>query len=113
MYTGADGSFVRHAADSGAQGLVVEGVGAGNVNADVYKAIQYALGKKIPVVISSRVYNGAVEPIYGDLGGGKTLEDAGCILANNLMGTKARLLLMLGITQYGNDITKLRKLFNN
>lgn len=106
--------MVRHAVDSGAQGgLVVEGVGAGNVNANVYKAIQYALGKKIPVVISSRVYYGAVEPIYGDAGGGKTLEDAGCILAGDLIGTKARLLLMLGIARYGNDTAELRKLFSN
>ncbi len=112
-YAGADGSFVRYAVDSGAQGLVVEGVGAGNVNADVYKAIQYALGKNIPVVISSRVYYGAVEPVYGDIGGGKTLENAGCILAGDLMGTKARLLLMLGIARYGNDTAELRKLFSN
>ena len=112
-YAGADGNLVRNAVDSGAQGLVIEGLGAGNVNAQVYEAIKYAIGKNIPVVISSRVYYGSVEPIYGGPGGGKTLSDSGCILAGDLMGTKARLLLMLGIAHYGNDTAELRKLFQD
>ncbi len=110
-YAGADGRFVRHAIDTGAAGLVVDGVGAGNVDAKMYEAIQYALGKDVPVVISSRVYYGAVEPIYGDQGGGKTLVDAGAILAGDLMGSKARLLLMLGLMHHGNDADELRRLF--
>lgn len=110
-YAGADGRFVRHAVDSGAQGLVVDAVGAGNVNRDVYKAIEYALSKNIPVVITSQVYYGAVEPVYGDAGGGKTLLDKGCILGGDLAGAKARLLLMLGIAAHGNDQAQLKKLF--
>lgn len=111
MYAGSDGGFIRHAVDNGAQGLLIEGVGSGNVNAEMFKAIEYALSKKIPVVISSRVYYGSVEPVYGDVGGGKTLQDAGCILAGDLIGTKARLLLMLGLMQYGNDPARLKALF--
>jgi L-asparaginase len=57
------------------------------------------------------VYYGAVEPVYGDQGGGKTLADAGCILAGDLIGHKARLLLMLGLAEHGNDTAKLRTLF--
>ena len=110
MYAGADGRFIRHAVDTGAQGLVIEGVGAGNVNSEMFEAIKYAISKKVPVVISSRVYYGSVKPIYGDKGGGKMLEDAGCILAGDLMGTKARLLLMIGLMHYGNDIAKLKDL---
>ncbi|MEM6580565.1 MAG: asparaginase [Pseudomonadota bacterium] len=112
-YAGADGSLIRYVVDSGARGLVVEGVGAGNVNASVFEAIQYALQRDIPVVISSRVPRGAVRPVYGDAGGGKTLEEAGCILAGDLMGEKARLLLMLGVAHYGNDAERLRTLFNS
>jgi L-asparaginase len=111
MYSGDDGSFVRHAVDSGAQGIVVEGVGCGNVNAATNEAVQYALSKKIPVVISSRVYYGSVEPVYGDKGGGETLENEGCILAGNLKADKARLLLILGIGRYGNNLKELGKLF--
>lgn len=111
MYAGSDGRFIRHAVDTGARGLVVEGVGAGNVDAAMFEAIKYARAKDIPVVISSRVYYGAVEPIYGDKGGGKMLLDAGCILAGDLVGTKARLLLMIGLLHYGNDAAKLSALF--
>ncbi|WP_421901615.1 asparaginase [Maridesulfovibrio sp.] len=111
MYAGADGSLVRHAVDSGAKGLVIDGVGAGNVNKDVYEAIKYGLSKKVAVVISSSVYFGSVEPIYGGPGGGKTLSDNGCILAGNLKGHKARLLLILGLANYGNDYEKLKELF--
>lgn len=35
----------------------------------------------------------------------------GCILAGNLNGHKSRLLLMLGIAKYGNDVKALRNLF--
>lgn len=98
-FAGDDGSLVRFAVDSGAKGLVVEAVGAGNVNAQVYKAIQYALKKGLAVVITTRVYRGAVEPIYGDQGGGLTLQKEGCILGGSLRGPKARLLLMLALPQ--------------
>lgn len=111
-FAGADGSLIRAAVDGGAKGLVVEGVGAGNVNAASFEAIEYALSKKIPVVITTRVYYGAVEPIYGDQGGGATLEKAGCILGGDLPGAKARLLLQIGLLAHGNDHPKLAKLFS-
>lgn len=111
-FSGDDGSLVRFAADSGAAGIVIDGVGAGNVNAATFEAIKYALGKQIPVVVSSRVYHGSVAPIYGDQGGGKTLQENGCILAGDLVGHKARLLLMLGLAEHGSDLGKLRALFH-
>lgn len=110
-YAGADGSLVRHAVADGAQGLVIDGVGAGNVNESTYKAIRYAQSKGVPVVISSCVFQGAVEPIYGGKGGSKTLLNDGCLLAGDLGGAKARLLLMLGIAQRGADCAALKELF--
>jgi L-asparaginase len=109
-FAGDDGSFVRYAVDKGAKGIVVEGVGAGNVNAEVYKAVEYALSKGIPVAITTRVYNGAVYPIYGDKGGGEALQKAGAILAGDLTGPKARLLMMLAIPHSG-SINELEKYF--
>lgn len=110
-YAGSDGRFVRHAVDSGAAGIVVEGVGAGNVNAPTNDAIRYALNKKIPVVITSRVEHGAVMPIYGDEGGGAMLEKEGAILAGDLPGPKARILLMLALPRAGADGSGLKDLF--
>ena len=57
-YAGADGSLVRYAVDSDAKGLIVEGVGSGNVNEATYEAIKYAIDKGVPVVLTSRVYYG-------------------------------------------------------
>lgn len=96
-YAGSDGSFIRYAADNGAEGIVVQTVGAGNVDVPTFKAIKYAISKKIPVVITTRVYYGGVLPIYADAGGGETLEKSGAILAGNLITAKARLLLMLAL----------------
>ena len=109
-YAGADGRFVRHAVDTGAKGIVVQAVGAGNVNAEVYKALQYAMSKDVVVVITSRVTHGSVYPVYGDQGGGETLKKAGAILAWDLDGPKARLLLMLALAN-GKDRSELEKLF--
>jgi L-asparaginase len=111
MFAGSDGSFIRHAVEKGAKGLAIDGVGAGNVDADMFEAIEYALSRNIPVSISTRVYNGAVEPVYGDKGGGKMLQDAGCILTGNLQGTKARLLLMIALMRQDNNPADLHDLF--
>ena len=111
-YAGADGSLVLYAVQSGAKGIVIDGFGSGNVNEATFKAIEYALSNKVQVVISSSVPNGSVEPVYGDEGGGKTLQKSGCILAGNLKGPKARLLLMLALAYYGNDKDKLAEMFS-
>ena len=112
-YAGSDGSLLRYAVDNGAKGIVVDAVGAGNVNAEMYKAVQYAIGRKVPVVVTTRVFNGGVYPIYGDLGGGETMEKAGAILGGDLHAPKARLLLMLAIPQYNGDGNKMRHLFKH
>lgn len=110
-FAGDDGSLLRFAVDQGAEGIVVEGLGAGNVNVDVYKAVQYALSKNI-VVITTQVGHGGVWPIYSDLGGGETLERAGAILGSDLPGAKARILLMLSLGQAKRDAKMLKQYFN-
>ncbi len=110
-FAGDDGSFVRYAVSEGADGIVIEGVGAGNVNAEVYKAVQYALSKGIAVIITTQVFNGGVFPIYGDAGGGATLKKAGVILGGDLPGAKARILLMLALPEVEGDHTKLTNYF--
>lgn len=102
-FAGDDGSFIRHAITDGAQGIVVEAVGAGNVNEEVFGAIKEALNKNIPVVITTRVFSGAVYPMYGGDGGGLELQRSGAILAGDLNGTKARILLMIAL---GNGLSR-------
>jgi len=110
-YPGDDGAFVRQAVKNGVKGIVVEAFGAGNVNVSTAKAIQEALNQGIIVVISTQVPHGPVLPIYGDIGGAESLQKQGAILAGDLLGPKARLLLMLAIGNFGNDHDKLVRIF--
>jgi len=111
-YAGSDGRLIRYAITSGAEGLVVEAVGAGNVNKDMFEAIKYAIGKGIPVVITTNVYHGSVMPVYADQGGGALLVKEGAILAGDLTTAKARLLLMLALPYVKDDHKKLVEIFN-
>lgn len=95
MYGGADGYLVKAAVEHGAKGIVVQALGWGNVNPPMFTAIKEALARNVPVVITSRVPNGRVLPQYGYEGGGKTLDDAGAIMGDDLSAQKARILLML------------------
>lgn len=95
MYGGADGKLLRSAVDNGARGIVVQALGWGNMNIPMFNAVKYALSKNVPIVISTRVPNGRVLPNYGFEGGGKTLAEAGAVMADDLSAAKARILLML------------------
>jgi L-asparaginase len=97
MYPGADGTLLRAAIAAGSKGVVIQALGWGNVNIALYEAIQQAIEQGIVVVISTRVANGRVLPVYGFKGGGKTLQEAGAVFADNLSPQKARILLMLAL----------------
>jgi len=106
MYGGADDRMLRSAVDQGAKGIVVQALGMGNVNMPMFEGIKYALSKGVPAVISTRVHNGRVMANYGFEGGGKTLADAGAVMAGDLTPQKSRILLMLLLQQgkTGKDI---------
>ena len=111
MYGGADGTMIRAAVAAGAKALVVQGLGWGNMNIPMYEAVQEAIAKKVVVIVSTRVQNGRVLPVYGFKGGGKTLKDAGAVMADNLPPQKARILAML-VLQKTSDTTELQKFFD-
>ncbi len=110
-YGGADGTLIKAAVAAGAKGLVIQALGWGNVNIPQYEAIKEVTAKGIPVVISTRVWNGRVYPNYGYIGGGQTLQKLGCIFADNLSAQKARLLLMLSLQTTSNP-KEIQKLFD-
>ena len=111
MYGGAEGTLVKAAVTAGAKGLVIQALGWGNVNIPMYEAIKEVTAKGIPVVISTRVPNGRVLPVYGYQGGGSTLKEAGAIFADSLSPQKARLLLMLAL-QTTSKVDEIQKLFD-
>lgn len=88
---------MRAAANAGAKGIVIQALGWGNVNIPMYEAIAEVINKGIPVVISTRVPNSRVLPVYEFKGGGKTLKETGAIFADNLSPQKARILLMVAL----------------
>ena len=77
----------------------------------MFEAIKNAIKKGISVVISTRVPSGRVLPIYGFQGGGKTLEEAGAVFADDLSPQKTRILLMLAL-QTTSKTEELQELFN-
>ncbi|SCW27679.1 MULTISPECIES: asparaginase [unclassified Pseudomonas] len=111
MYAGADASLLNAAVQAGARGIVIQALGAGNVNAEVYAAISQTIDTGITVVVATRVPRGRVRPLYGFIGGGSTLKEAGVIFANDLSPQKARILLMLAI-QNLRSATELQDIFD-
>jgi L-asparaginase len=81
--------------ERGPAGLVIEGFGRGNGPTRLTELVRLATSKGIPVLITSRCPVGRVQAVYGGGGGGRDLADAGGILAGDLKGAKARLLLMV------------------
>ncbi len=94
---GMSGDILDAALAAGADGIVVEGFGCGNVPRDVDRAIHRLTAEGTTVVLVSRTHHGSVEKAYAYEGGAASLEAAGCILGGNLSGQKARILLMLGL----------------
>ena len=96
-YPGAPADLIQRSLDSGAEGIVIEGMGAGNIGDELAQAAK-AAAKKVPVVLTTRVDHGPVEGIYGGAGGGATLADAGVISSGALRAPQARMLLAAAIT---------------
>lgn len=97
MAVGVDGALIRASIARGAHGIVVEATGCGNVPPLAAQAIEEALAAGIPVVLTSRCGSGSVAPAYGYVGGGERLAKAGCIMGGDLVGPKARVLLMAAL----------------
>lgn len=111
-YAGADGRLVRALIrEEGLGGLVVAGLGLGNVTAGMADAIEEARSKGVPIVISTRVLSGRVFSLAGGKSSAVGLKGMGCVLADNLNPHKARVLLMAALTQT-RDPVALQKFFD-
>ncbi|MGI6392502.1 MAG: asparaginase [Candidatus Izemoplasmatales bacterium] len=110
--SGSDGQMIDYAVNSlHAKGIVIEALGRGNVPPMMLDGIKRALARSIPIVITSRCPSGRAVDTYGYPGGGKDLSNMGCIFATNLNGQKARLLLMVSLAKYGDDLDAIRNVF--
>jgi len=110
MAVGMDDRFLRYAVDDGSRGLVIEGMGRGNVPPAVVPGIRYAMEKGLPVVLCSRCIGGRVLDTYAYEGGGRRLRELGVILGGHLPGQKARIKLMV-LLGMGMDRSRIKHAF--
>jgi L-asparaginase len=110
MAAGTDDRLIRMSVDSGAKGLVIEGLGRGNVTPEAFPGIRYAVEKGLPVVLVSRCLRGRIFSSYGYEGAGRRLRDLGVIFGENLPGQKARIKLMVALGKTSN-IAEIRDIF--
>jgi L-asparaginase len=93
LYPGADRTHIDAGIAAGARGIVLDAMGSGNANPNILAAVQHCVANDIAVVITSRVPDGVVEPIYGGHGGGHDLVTAGAIASPWLRAGQARIML--------------------
>ncbi|KGX87987.1 asparaginase [Pontibacillus litoralis] len=106
VYAGMDGSILEAIQQTQLDGLVLEGLGQGNIPPSLVAPLQSILDNNIPVVLVSRCYQGIVQDVYSYEGGGKQLKEMGVIFSNGLTGPKARikLLVALELTKNKHDL---------
>jgi L-asparaginase len=93
LYPGVDRTQIDASVAAGARGIVLDAMGSGNANPNVLAAVQDCIANGIAVVVTSRVPDGVVEPIYGGHGGGHDLIRAGAIASPWLRAGQARIML--------------------
>ena len=108
LTAGSDDLLLKCLVQNQAKGIVLEGLGRGNVPPAVVPGIKLALEKSIPVVLTTRSAGGRVLDVYGYEGGARHLKEMGVILAGEISGPKARLklMLLLGLTKNSLEISK-------
>lgn len=109
VVAGMNGKLIDFCVNEGVKGLVIEGLGRGNIPPLMAEAVERAIGKGIAVVLVSRCFKGRVLDSYGYPGGGKGLRKAGVILGDRMPGQKARIKLMLALGNT-NDIDEIRNM---
>ena len=109
-YAGMDEKLINAVCDLGADGLVIEALGAGNLPPQTVSAVRNCIKRSIPVVFVSRAFNGVTQDVYDYEGGGKRFQQDGVIFTTGLSGQKARIKLMI-LLEAGIPFDKLRELF--
>ena len=95
IYAGMESDLLVSISTLGYDGVVLEGLGQGNVPPDLVVGIRRLLSEGLPVILVSRCFNGIAQDIYAYEGGGKMLKDMGVRFEHGLSGQKARLKLLL------------------
>lgn len=92
-YSGADGTFVKASRESAARGIILEGVGRGQVAPGMMGEIIRAIDEGITIVITTTSEEGSVYTTYDYLGSAYDLYKHGVILGDDDDSKKARIKL--------------------
>lgn len=107
VVTGQTGDIIDYFVNSNqVQGIVLESFGRGNVPPMMVNSIKNALSSGIKVVVTSRCPKGRVRDTYGYEGGGYHLKQLGVLFAGDLSSQKARIKLLLALSQSDSNIEK-------
>ncbi|AKG74068.1 asparaginase [Salinicoccus halodurans] len=93
-----DDTFFDALIEAGYHGLVLEALGQGNIPPSALGGLQKVLDHGIDTVLVSRSFNGIVGSYYDYVGGGHDLANRGVIFSNGLNGQKARIKLLLALS---------------
>jgi L-asparaginase len=105
-HAGMSPDLIDAAVANGAKGLVIAGVGDGNMTTPALEAIKRAVAKRVLIVRSTRVGDGIVRRNI-EVDDDKT----GTAVSKELNPAKARVLLKLALTQTS-DIKKVQEMFD-
>ncbi|MCC1252252.1 asparaginase [Staphylococcus aureus] len=97
-YMSMPGDIFSFYSREGIDGMVIEALGQGNIPPSALEGIQQLVSLNIPIVLVSRSFNGIVSPTYAYDGGGYQLAQQGFIFSNGLNGPKARLKLLVALS---------------
>jgi L-asparaginase len=121
VYQGADGDLIKAAADAGARGIVIAGAGAGATSGTQQDGINYALGKGVFVVTTTRTGSGRIAPLRrgpdaaqapaASSNPAAAEERARRIAGEDLAPVKARVLLMVALTKT-TDPAAIQRIFS-
>jgi L-asparaginase len=109
---GDSGKLIRHVAELGYDGVVLEAMGAGHIYPSAVDILG-TLASEIPVVLASRTRNGEIlSKTYSFHGSESDLLKRGLISARSLNPLKARILLYL-LLRAGKRKDEIRNVFEN
>ncbi len=94
-YLDADGIFIKAAYENGAKGIILEGVGRGQVSPRMMDEIERCIKHDVKVVITTSSEEGKVYTTYDYLGSAFDLVTRGAILGNDYDSKKARIKLAI------------------
>lgn len=103
-YADADSKFVYTAIQAGSKGIILEGVGRGQVAPKMMEGIEEAVRQGIHIVITTSAEEGRVHTTYDYLGSAYDLYSKGVILGKDYDSKKARIRLAVMLASNVEDI---------